>query len=110
MLARPVNILTSAPPLREGRFSPSPKKDTEAAVRDVQVPEVDPQVIRRHVGLVVGVDRDGVDMVGVGVGEHSARTHLHHQVHGLQDRDLDNMQSNGGDGDAGSRLSLNHLG
>lgn len=56
-------------------------KDTEAAVGDVQVPEVDPQVISWHVGLIVGVDRDGVDVIGVGVGEHSARAHFHHQVH-----------------------------
>lgn len=70
--------------LRSLRARPRPRKDTEAAVGDVQMPEVDPQVVRRHVGLVVGVDRDGVDVVGVGVGEHSARAHFHHQVHGLQ--------------------------
>lgn len=40
---------------------------TEALVADVQVPEVDAQVIRRDVGLPVRVDRDRVDMVGVGV-------------------------------------------
>lgn len=80
MLARLVRISAAASCVRVGsRF----QKDTEAAVRDVQVPEVDPQVIGRHVGLVVGVDGDGVDVVGVGVGEHSPRTHLHHQVHGL---------------------------
>lgn len=52
------------------------------------MPEVDPQVIGWHVGLVVGVDGDGVDVVGVGVGEHSARAHLHHEVHRLQHRHL----------------------
>lgn len=91
MLARPISILTSCL-LREGVASPPLQKDTEAAVRDVQVPEVDPQVIRRHVGLVVRVDGDGVDVVGVGVGEHSPRTHLHHQVHGLQDWDLEKQR------------------
>lgn len=75
---------------REGPPSWLPTKDTEAAVGDVQVPEVDPQVIGWHVGLVVGVDRDGVDVVGVGVGEHSPGAHLHHQVHGLQHRNLEN--------------------
>lgn len=65
-----------------------PTKDTEAAVGDVQMPEVDPQVISRHVGLIVGVDGDGVDVVGVGVGKHSPRAHLHHQVHWHQHRHL----------------------
>lgn len=80
-MARLVSISISASCVRVG--SPRFQKDTEAAVGDVQVPEVDPQVISRHVGLVVGVDGDGVDVVGVGVGEHSPRTHLHHQVRGL---------------------------
>lgn len=69
-------------------FSALISEDTEAAVGDVQMPEVDPQVIGWHVGLVVGVDGDGVDVVGVGVGEHSARAHLHHEVHRLQHRHL----------------------
>lgn len=68
--------------IKQGPPSWLPIKDTEAAVGDVQVPEVDPQVIGWHVGLVVGVDRDGVDVVGVGVGKHSPGAHLHHQVHG----------------------------
>lgn len=53
-------------------------KDTEAAVGDVQMPEVYPQVIGGHVGLMVRVDRDGVDVIGVGVGKHPPRAHLHH--------------------------------
>lgn len=74
-------------------FSALISEDTEAAVGDVQMPEVDPQVIGWHVGLVVGVDGDGVDVVGVGVGEHSARAHLHHEVHRLQHRHLDKSVS-----------------
>lgn len=77
----------SSPP--RSAHSPRPTKDTEAAVRDVQVPEVDPQVVRWHVGLVIRVDRDGVDVVGVGIGEHPPRANLHHQVHGLQHRHLE---------------------
>lgn len=57
-------------------------EDTEAAVCDLQVPQVDAQVVSRQVGLVVAVDRDRVDVVGVGVGEHPARAGLHHEVHG----------------------------
>lgn len=45
---------------------------TEALVADVQVPEVDAQVIRRDVGLPIRVDRDRVDMVGMGVGVYFA--------------------------------------
>ena len=59
-------------------------KDTEAAVGDAQVPQVDAQVVRRQVRLTVGVDGDGVDVVGVGVGKHPPRAHLDHQVHGHQ--------------------------
>ncbi len=66
-----------------------PTKDTEAAVGDVQMPEVNPQVISWHVGLIVGVDGDGVDVVCVGVGEYSPGAHLHHQVHRLQHRHLE---------------------
>lgn len=65
------------------------KKDTEAAVRDVQIPEVDPEVISWHVGLIVRVDGDGVDVISVSVGKHSSRGHLHHQIHGLQYRNLE---------------------
>lgn len=86
-------------------------KDTEAAISDVQMPEVDPQVIGWHVGLVVGVDRDGVDVVGVGVGEHSPRAHFHHQVHWLQHRHLEesNLTEEWRDEEADSESSLNNL-
>lgn len=57
-------------------------KDTEAAVGDLQVPEVDAEVVCRQIRLVVAVDRDGVDMIGVSVGKHPPGTGLHHQVHG----------------------------
>lgn len=64
------------------------KKDTEAAVRDAQVPHIDAEVIGRQVGLPVAVDRDGVDMVGVSVGEDSPGSNLYHQVCRLQHRHL----------------------
>lgn len=57
-------------------------KDTEAAVGDLQVPEVDAEVICRQICLVVAVDRDGVDMIGVSVGKHPPGTGFHHEVHG----------------------------
>lgn len=41
---------------------------TERLIRDVQVPEVYAKVVCRDVSLLVGVYRDGVDVVGVGVG------------------------------------------
>lgn len=59
-------------------------KDTEAPVSDGQVPEVDAQVVCRHVRLAVAVDGDGVDVVGVAIGEDPPWAHLHHQIHGLQ--------------------------
>ena len=58
------------------------EKDTEAAVRDLQVPEVDSEVVRGDEGLQVGVDGDGVDVVGVSVTEHPSGCGLNHQVHG----------------------------
>lgn len=70
-------------------------KDTEAPVGDGQVPEVDAQVIRRHVGLAVTVDGDGVDVVGVAIGKDPPRAHLHHQIHGLQHWHLQRMRRQG---------------
>lgn len=55
-------------------------EDTEAAVRDAQVPHIDAEVISRQVRLPVTVDWDGVDMVGVTIGEHSSGTDLYHQI------------------------------
>lgn len=40
---------------------------TEALIADVEVPKVDSEIIRRYVCLAVRVDRDRVDVVGVGV-------------------------------------------
>lgn len=57
-------------------------KDTETLIRDFKVPQVYPQVVCRHVGLVVAVDGYGVDVVCVSVGEHPPGSSLHHQVHG----------------------------
>ena len=45
-------------------------QDTEALVCSLQVPKVQSEVIGREVRAVVAVDRDGVDVVGVCVGEH----------------------------------------
>lgn len=63
-------------------------KDTEALVGDLQVPQVDPEVVGGDVGLEVRVHRDGVDVVGVGVTEHTPRCCLHHQICVLEDRNL----------------------
>lgn len=41
---------------------------TEALVADVQVPEIDAQVVCRDIGFAIRVDRDRVDVVGMGVG------------------------------------------
>jgi hypothetical protein len=46
---------------------------TEALVADVQVPEVDPQVIRGDVGLLIRVDGDRVYMVCMSIGVHLPR-------------------------------------
>lgn len=59
-------------------------KDTEAAVGDLQVPQVHPEVVSRDERLEVGVDRDGVDVVGVRIAENASGRCLNHQVHGLQ--------------------------
>ncbi len=54
------------------------KQDTEASVGEVQVPQIDPEVIGGQIRLVVAVDGDGVDVVGVSVGVNPPRTRLHH--------------------------------
>jgi hypothetical protein len=38
-----------------------------------EVPQVDPEVVGRDVGLTVGVERDRVDVIGMGVGENLPR-------------------------------------
>ena len=35
---------------------------------------------------LVRVDGDGVDVIGVSIGEYPPRTCLYHQLHGLEDR------------------------
>lgn len=57
-------------------------KDTEAAVGDLEVPQVDAEVVCGQIRLVVTVDWDRVDMIGVSVGEYPAGTGFHHEVHG----------------------------
>ena len=47
--------------------SESELKDTEAAVSDAQVPQIDAEVVGREVCLAVAVDGDRVDVVGVSV-------------------------------------------
>lgn len=58
-------------------------KDTEAAVRDVQMPHVDPEIISWQIRLAIAVDWDRVDMVGVAIGKDSPGPHFDHQVGGL---------------------------
>ena len=59
-------------------------KDTEAAVGDAEVPHVDPEVVSRQVRLSIAIDGDGVDMVGVAIGEDASGPHLNHKVGGFQ--------------------------
>lgn len=59
-------------------------EDTEATVGDLQVPQVHPEVVSGDERLKVRVDRDGVDVVGVGIAEHTSGCSLNHQVHRLQ--------------------------
>lgn len=56
------------------------RKDTEAPVRDAQMPHIDAEVISRQVGLPITVDRDGVNMVGMSIGENSSGANLYHQI------------------------------
>lgn len=42
--------------------------NVEALILNIQVPEVDAQIITAYVGLSIAVDRNAVDVVGVGVG------------------------------------------
>lgn len=64
------------------------REDTEATVGDLQVPQVHPEVIGGDERLKVRVDGDGVDVVGVGIAEHTLGCSLNHQVHRLQHRHL----------------------
>lgn len=62
----------------------NPIEDTEAAIGDLQIPQVYPEVIGGDERLKVRVDRDGVDVVGVCVAEYTPGCSLNHQIHGLQ--------------------------
>lgn len=53
--------------LHIGRFNIN---NVEALVGDLQVPQVDAEVVRREVGLLVRVQRYGVYVVRVGVREY----------------------------------------
>lgn len=55
--------------------------DVEALVGYLQVPQVEPEVVRRQVRLLVRVDRYRVDVVGVSVGKDPTGRRLHHQIH-----------------------------
>lgn len=45
--------------------------NVETLVRDVEIPQVDAQIIRRDEGLAVAIDGDRVDVVRVRVGVHA---------------------------------------
>jgi hypothetical protein len=47
--------------------------NVEALVLNVEVPQVDAQIITADVRLAVAVDRNAIDVVGVGVGVNTAR-------------------------------------
>ncbi len=55
-------------------------KDTKTLVGALQMPDVDSQVICRQIGSFVAVDRNRIDVVGVGVGEYSPWESLHRDV------------------------------
>ena len=63
--------------------------DVEGLIGALHVPQVDAEVVGREVGLRVRVHRDGVDVVCVGVGEDAARARLHHELHRLEHRNLE---------------------
>ena len=58
-----VNAPTSSKALQE---------DTKALISSLEVPEVHSQVVGRQVRAIITVHRDGVDVVGVRVGEYSS--------------------------------------
>ena len=41
---------------------------TEALVTDVEVPEIDTQIVSRYVCFLVGIDRNGVNVVCMSIG------------------------------------------
>jgi hypothetical protein len=48
-------------------------KLTETLVADVEIPQVDPQIVRRDVRLLIGIDRYRIDMVCVSIGIYFSR-------------------------------------
>ena len=61
--------------------------DVEALVGDLDVPQVDAQVVGRHERLLVAVQRDRVDVIGVRVGEYALGHRFDlHAVHVLDNR------------------------
>lgn len=53
---------------------------TEALIADLHIPQVDTQIICRHVSLPVTVDRYRVDVIRVGIAEHASRRGGGHRV------------------------------
>lgn len=51
-----------------GRWSASKRPRTEAPITDVQIPEIYPEIVGGNECLLVGIDGDGMDVVGMGVG------------------------------------------
>ena len=49
---------------------PQARQRTEALVRDVQVPQVDPQIIGGNVRLLIGIHGNRVYMIRVRIGIH----------------------------------------
>lgn len=61
----------------------------EALVGDLEMPQVDAKVVRREVGLLVGVDRYRIDVVGVGVREDTTGRSLDRQLRGFDGRNTE---------------------
>ena len=55
-------------------------EDTEALIGDLEVPDVQSEIVCGEVSAVVAVHGDGVDVVGVSVGEYSPGHGLHGAV------------------------------
>lgn len=57
------------------------RQDTEAAICDIEIPQVDPQVISWQVSLTVAVNADGVNVIGMSISEHTPWRRFHQQIH-----------------------------
>lgn len=69
------------------------EKDTKTLIGYLEMPEVDPEVIRAEVCLLITVDAYTVYVIGVRIGEYSPRRCLHHQLHWLYGWHLRNAHS-----------------